>query len=442
MTATAAGHYFRSLTFANNGGDYVPDDSVASSDFSYTTSETYAGVHDVVKSYGSIDNPFLLSYDRADGMYVGYSFRGTAHIWSGEYLDCNVSADLSYIGAEPITGNGMVSYLLKAGHLDLPEVEESHNDYIVKMAKRLNPSKPAVEVGVNLAELAALPLYLQKAGVKLHKRVGKNPKRTVDWAQISPENPGSSYLALRYGWEPLLKDVRKLMRLVDAVEKKLSKYRRLEKDGFLRSSSKKFPQRYHQQASRNVLDAYGTLWNITTVRSTVRWCTLYYTADTSTLFDTDSESLLAARRAAYGLNVDGSTMWQIMPWSWMADWFGNFGDYIDGQRNSIGARLTTCLLMETVETETRVSIVSPPDPDKLVGELLGFGGLNELEGAGAKISKGKLKIHFQDRVIRSVTKTRQRVEPQVEVDLAVTPILGDGYRSSILGALAIQRLFR
>jgi len=232
------------------------------------------------------------------------------------------------------------------------------------------------------------------------------------------------------------------MRLIDTVEKKLSKYRRLKENGFLRSSSKKFPQRYHQQASRNVLDAYGTLWNITTVRSTVRWCTLYYTADTSTLFDTNPESLLAARRAAYGLNVDGSTMWQIMPWSWMADWFGNFGDYIDGQRNSIGARLTLCLLMETVETETTVSIVSPPDPDKLVGELLGYGGLNELEGAGAKISKGKLKIHFQDRKIRSVTKTRQKVEPQVEVDLAISPILGDGYRSSILGALALQRLFR
>lgn len=441
-SATGNGFYQSSMNFVPLGNAYAPDSYAVDEHFPYLLSERWAGVHDVIGNRGAIDNPFDLVITAGNGLAIAFSFKGKVHVWSGSATDFVLTADTRFIGFTPDTDDSSDPYAiyLQAGDLPLPELEESQVQYITKMAARLNPSKPAVELGVNMAELAALPMYLFKAGRNLRKAVGKNPNRTVDWKQISPENPGSGYLALQYGWVPFVKDVKKLMKIVDAVERKFAKLRRLKENQYLRSSSRKFPQVYTQQTSQYVRDGLGALWDVTTVRSTTRWCTLYYTADTNTLFDTNPESLLLARRAAYGLNVDGSTMWQIMPWSWMFDWFGSFGEYIDTQRNSIGARLTS-LLMETVETETTVSMVSPPSTEQILSSLWSFIPI-DLEGAGYTILSGKPSYRTAGRRTRSVTKSRKVLAPAVEVDLALSPILESGYRSSIVGALAIQRLFR
>lgn len=442
-SATGNGFYQSSLNFTPVGNAYAPDSRAVNEYFPYLLSERWAGVHDVVGNFGAIDNPFDLVIEAGNGLVTSFTFVGKVHVWSGSATDFVLDADTRWIGYSPNTDDSSdpnVIYLT-AGHLPIPDIEETQVEYITKMAARLNPSKPAVEVGVNIAELSALPMYLFKAGRNLHKAVGKNTRRTVDWKEISPQNPGSGYLALRYGWEPFVKDVRKLMKTVDAVERKLSKLRRLKENQYLRSSSRKFPQVYTQQVSETIRDGLGALWDVTTVRSTTRWCTLYYTADTSTLFDTNPESLLAARRAAYGLNLDGATMWQIMPWSWMADWFGSFGEYINTQRNSIGARLTTSLLMESVEIETTVSLLVPPSTEQIISSIWSFIPI-DLEGAGYTILEGKPSYRTAGRRTRSVSKSRRVLAPAVEVDLALTPILESGYRSSIVGALAIQRLFR
>lgn len=46
-----------------------------------------------------------------------------------------------------------------------------------------------------------------------------------------------------------------------------------------------------------------------------------------------------ARRAVNGYTIDASTLWEITPWSWLIDWFGNVGEYLKAQRNIIPAQL-------------------------------------------------------------------------------------------------------
>jgi hypothetical protein len=52
-----------------------------------------------------------------------------------------------------------------------------------------------------------------------------------------------------------------------------------------------------------------------------------------------------ARRAIFGIQgavtgkVDGwglaSDLWNVLPWSWMVDWFSNYGDFFNAHRNTI-----------------------------------------------------------------------------------------------------------
>lgn len=45
--------------------------------------------------------------------------------------------------------------------------------------------------------------------------------------------------------------------------------------------------------------------------------------------DNDSYSNTIAYMRALGLRVNPSTVWKVMPWSWLVDWFSNVGDVID-----------------------------------------------------------------------------------------------------------------
>lgn len=423
----------------------APDERIYTHQDSYRYDRTLVksdeGVIDTTGSKGAVDNPFHLDRTVQRMPYVHFAFKGSAvvSVW-GEWYYTQFINDSAWSMTPPSFGNdgGM---LYSPHHLELPEISESQNDYVVKMAARLNPSRPSVELGVTLAELVGLPLALSKMGSKLAKAQAKDPTRSVNWAAISPENPGSAYLALRYGWEPLIKEIRKMMRLVDGIEKKLDKYRRLQEKGLLRASSKKFPETYVHNAKHSFRDAYGTLWEASTTRVVKRWCTLYYKPDTGTLMNTDRSSLLAARRAAYGLNIDGSTMWQIMPWSWLVDWFGNYGDYIDSHRNTIGAKLDKCLVMETESTETVVVPVIAAKIEDIIAQEYNLA-VDDPISMSVTLSAEESSVRMTQGSFRSVRKTRTSVMPQAETNLSLQPILGSGYRSSILAALAVQRGIR
>jgi hypothetical protein len=55
-----------------------------------------------------------------------------------------------------------------------------------------------------------------------------------------------------------------------------------------------------------------------------------------------------ARKAVLGLTFDGSSAWQLIPWTWLVDWCYNIGDWFKVNRNIIPAQLeSVCILRHT-----------------------------------------------------------------------------------------------
>lgn len=412
----------------------------SSESYSYpaVSSDYSKGIIDVSDSKRSIDNP--LRIDESFSTYARESFllQGKVRVWSGSH---EVYLDLfeSNAGTSPPVGDSLSELAFFGSHLEHPPVDETKEEYVTKMAARLNPSRPAVDLGVNVAEMIGAPVKLFKLFGSTLKNRGKRPLSGVSNLPTRWADPGTAYLRLQFGLMPIIRDLQKLLDLTNEIDKKIEKIRRLKEHGFLRSSSKKFPQIYTSTMSEIFRDGTGGLWDITSTRTVTRWCTLYYTAITDNLPTTDAETRKMANTVLYGTSLDGTTLWNAMPWSWMIDWFSNFGDYIDSQRNTIGARLTKSLVMETTEYETVTRCLVPPSLDaRLEYQFPYLSAIEDLEGAGYELLSGSLSYRCSDRVYRTITKTREVVVPVAETDLVLSNLLDSGFRSSIVAALTLK----
>lgn len=63
-----------------------------------------------------------------------------------------------------------------------------------------------------------------------------------------------------------------------------------------------------------------------------------------------------ARKAVLGLTFDGSSAWQLIPWTWLTDWCLNIGDWFRANRNIIPAQLESCSVLK----HTRSEYISAP----------------------------------------------------------------------------------
>jgi hypothetical protein len=62
-----------------------------------------------------------------------------------------------------------------------------------------------------------------------------------------------------------------------------------------------------------------------------------------------------ATKAVSGLSVEGMAAgaWEVLPWSWLIDWFTNIGDFMLQNSNTIPASLAECCIMRKTVTVNR-----------------------------------------------------------------------------------------
>jgi hypothetical protein len=100
-----------------------------------------------------------------------------------------------------------------------------------------------------------------------------------------------------------------------------------------------------------------------------------------------------------------ASAWELVPFSFLADYFSSIGDYLGPKRNSVPAFMDKCVLMETNTIEVKIHPVVPPPQG---------------------ISTGQGRYTF-------VTKERRAASPTIE---AYMPVL-TGRQQSIVGSLAV-----
>lgn len=198
----------------------------------------------------------------------------------------------------------------------------------------VNPSNGIVDLGELVGESYRLPLAVWEV-------------RKLGFAYLNRyKNPGSNYLAFKFGWLPLISDLNKLLHRAELMR---SKYERLKKakeanriEGTLSHSTRNWGFYVDDAVSSFLVRVhYHALEEFDA------WFTGRYDVPDQL---PDPESL-KSKFGSLGFDQPSVTAWNLLPWSWLADYFFNIGTYVRAYAGGMEYRLSNVALM----AQTRVT---------------------------------------------------------------------------------------
>ncbi len=253
-----------------------------------------------------------------------YSEEGT---WSPFYWGTQGGFG-GFVNGPVFSGNGNVPATDSAWpSLSAFDVSQIHAKGTTAIARCL-PTNPAADLGVALGELReGIPNLV---GAQLMRGRGSGAQRGA-----------GEYLNLEFGWKPLVSDVRSAAQAVKDSNKILTQYERDSGKHIRRRY--RFPQTHttttyntSPAVARPGMNAYfysgpasGVLERVR-VSTTDTWfsgCFTYYL----TQGDSARERLLRAEQQAsrlLGIRLSPALLYQLSPYSWLADWCSNLGDIV------------------------------------------------------------------------------------------------------------------
>lgn len=241
-------------------------------------------------------------------------------------------------------------YVVDPGHIDSypPPWVSTDNDLLpwgTKAIAIVKPTNSVVDLSVAMGEMMVSGLP---------KIIGSST-----WKDRSARvrNAGSEYLNFEFGWSPLLADVRGSAEAVSESEKIMRQYERDAGKVVRRSyefpivketvtgqySGPTFPQLgsktngdYGIMNTDTVFafaanpNNFGRPIQVTIQTETKRWFSGAFSYYLPTSYDARDKWARAAVEAdkLLGIEITPETLWNLTPWSWAADWFGNFGDVL------------------------------------------------------------------------------------------------------------------
>jgi len=219
-------------------------------------------------------------------------------------------------------------------HGDLPP-DEDVNEIVgfgAEAWRKFKPAQPQLSLGVFIAELRDTPSLL-------HASLS-NLKHISDY-----------FLAVQFGWKPLLADILRMINFVDRVSKQLD---------FLKANAGKPVRRsgtVYYNAESGYLEHPGELqmWNVSgggynnlpynpsAVMSSERWTVsrqikfsgefIFYMTDLR--FPENRRRTLAKLAGGVPSPAD---LWDALPWTWLIDWFSNVSDVVHNLTDSVADR--------------------------------------------------------------------------------------------------------
>jgi len=322
----------------------------------------------------------------------------------------------------------------------VPLVEPEALDWLAKEAylsphgatgwKRARPGNPIANLGQTIVEAREVkrlaPWSIFRGSFRGIPRRAYNHLSKL-------KNYGGAYLAYNFGWKPLIDDLRKAYQLTYDIDDRLAKLRRYNGRNSKRSRKLRDTTSSTEVVSttNNAFDYLltpplsgsrrgRTIRTVTTEIVDKMWFEgqfRYYVPDIGTL-----QWDRRARRALFGLDITPSLLWEVMPWSWLIDWFSNVGDVISNMSfnavDHVVANYAYVMHTEEVNVTTRVQT---------------FWDAYSSTPSTVNYSGGHTEAVHTSRDVR---KSRLRANP---FGFGITNDGLSAYQSSILAALAVQR---
>jgi hypothetical protein len=216
--------------------------------------------------------------------------------------------------------------------------DKGNGIYAASAAARTTPSRPYVDVPVNVLQLGEITQLIKKRGESFIAEIGRDNLRN------------------QFAIAPLVSDLVKLFYFQDQVERRIKELERLRGSRGLRRTiplgrldsinlvTDIAPFTASSSGSTTVILS-GKRVTSRDVGAHVRWKPSISLAHLS-----PGDMRVMARRAVLGSTLDLSTIWQIVPWSWLIDWASNFGDYLKANRNIVPATLSSITITRHTRT--------------------------------------------------------------------------------------------
>jgi hypothetical protein len=207
-----------------------------------------------------------------------------------------------------------------------------------------DPYNPAVDLPLFWFELKDFPGMLKELGHVLQRK-------------IKPSMVPGGYLSYKFGWAPLVSDVRKLLDFSKQTEDRARYFRNLEwrhhvkRTLFNGEISRKTTKDGYIILTNMPLGKYGYTADVTTYENLRVW----YSTNAKLLKDIPAmpnELRKVAFKASYGLNLRAETFWDAIPWTWLSDYLFNIGDYISANQALTHLQVTRFNLMWTNDART------------------------------------------------------------------------------------------
>lgn len=231
-------------------------------------------------------------------------------------------------------------------HLDLSELAS----IAASVTADTNPSRADVSVPNFVAELRELPGMLHLKGQEHAKR-----------------RPSNSAVEQNFGWNLLFQDLNRLIDFTALVNKRVKELKGLHKRHGLKRrrqiKSVSYTQVTHDVALHS--GEANISGDLTGVTHDLVWATVRWKPDEPGM-PSDDELTHQARLAVHGWDFSSSglasVIWEAVPWSWLADYFGNLGNVLAANKNVVGANPAPCCIMRTISTTWSLSNVHASDP--------------------------------------------------------------------------------
>ena len=220
------------------------------------------------------------------------------------------------------------------------------NSLATRVGAGTNPGRPVVNLPVFIWELRELPGLIRLAGQSILGKIS------------------SGYLSWNFGWAPLLSDLRKLVTLQDSIDKRLKELQNLKKKGYMRRRLD-LEEKSLDATGSHVFESSSTIVTVKRLSQNHRkiWGTVKWRMSSATSIpDSQAEQIALARRSVLGLVPGNITLalWEALPWTWLIDWFADFGAYFKATNNSIAYAVngSACIMVRTIVQDTVVSTSS------------------------------------------------------------------------------------
>jgi len=278
------------------------------------------------------------------------------------YLERTVNAGWTISGKKNRRWDygGYVRRIVIPAHASVAVDIPSDNMAVSRAAAWTNPNRADIDLPVFLAELRDLPLNIMDAVRKVAKRT---PKARVNPKRVDKQAAGD-YLSYQFGLLPVISDIRKMLDFQRLTENRVKELKNLGRPGGLHRERTVFSGGIDHGlvASQYITSFYSESHKCSYMWHTYRrkWVSMTWTPLTP--LDTGNDLVLQhyANRLVWGMDISIATLYELMPWSWLIDWFSNVGDLVSQSRNTIPVSFGgTCVMDKSITGMKNLTLLNP-----------------------------------------------------------------------------------